>query len=842
MLKRFISILLVFLAFTVGSVFAATHYLTQEMVSSDPLITPDRWTPAAVPGDTIIISASSNFRLHEFHGTPSNSYIFTNPPDSRCSITTQDYVWYGTGLKITSSEHFKFIGNNSADEYGFYIDGAGLRLFQCSDWEISHVEILDGAISQNNNEVPGAPWTEEESMGDCKLHDFYIHDVTFQEGVYLGYSHVGNQPKFNTIEVYDFLITNTNWEAIQIEQVSQDGWVKLHDGVIINASRANEDLQNKGFNLGVECGPAEVYNIYLDGCTGHGFYRGSDSWTSEIDFHDNYIANWGQQDPDAIGVRVGLRDGTTNHFSNNIIVGGSDARDGIKLAGGAAVVDGNIIIQPGRYGIYNDGTDLTYSDNIIGDPGSAYVFGNPTDGGGNILEADVADIGFAAWSDDGDYSNDIFSFSSGDKDVYYVEPDDDVVDGDTFCDGKCTSDDTIIIRAGIRADLKLRDFDGDGNYIVITNEDTSSNIPVNIKSDGSTASTFSLINPQWVDLRGDGDPDVEYGFKLENNHGYSHMLWVYPTVLEDYIMSHVKLSYFDISSDPLSGTGITTIYGAAHNTVMYEDFEVHHNYVHDTGYAGMYLGQNAPWNEDLPYIRNYIVHDNVLENMGCYGITLKGVHWTSRPIEIYDNTVRTTGVDCSTDMTAGASFRQGIGVGQFETGPYAKVYGNRIEKTAAMGIKMNSAPHKVYNNTILGCGTQYAETYGDKWAHGIVTYDVQDGQIRDNIILQSGGNGISTLGSCENITLSGNLVGDSYLDGWAEKYPGTLVMDDGNVYHENVEDFGFQQWSDDGDYSNDIFLLGCLSLEDLVDKVNQWLSNQISFEEVIQAVNDWSSC
>ena len=38
---------------------------------------------------------------------------------------------------------------------------------------------------------------------------------------------------------------------------------------------------------------------------------------------------------------------------------------------------------------------------------------------------------------------------------------------------------------------------------------------------------------------------------------------------------------------------------------------------------------------------------------------------------------------------------------------------------------------------------------------------------------------------------------------------------DANIYHADVADFGFNVWSDDGDYSNDDFSLGYTELADL---------------------------
>ncbi|MCK4627507.1 MAG: hypothetical protein KAT56_00815, partial [Sedimentisphaerales bacterium] len=60
--------------------------------------------------------------------------------------------------------------------------------------------------------------------------------------------------------------------------------------------------------------------------------------------------------------------------------------------------------------------------------------------------------------------------------------------------------------------------------------------------------------------------------------------------------------------------------------------------------------------------------------------------------------------------------------------------------------------------------------------------------------------------------------GDAGLGEWNEMESGDVTEStggDANIYHADVADFGFNVWSDDGDYSNDDFSLGYTELADL---------------------------
>lgn len=393
--------------------------------------------------------------------------------------------------------------------------------------------------------------------------------------------------------------------------------------------------------------------------------------------------------------------------------------------------------------------------------------------------------------------------------TYYIANSDNVVNGNTFCDGSpCTAADTIIINGGARGNLSLQNFNGSGSYITIKNEDAAPDERVVITS-GSTGETWAALelrDCKYVDLRGNNDADLPYGIKvIQVPATTSKTVWARQEC------DHIKLGHIEMDSG-----GLMVHDTSLSSSWIFDTFEIHHNFIHDNTYAGMYLGQNLPPAYNDPYVANFSVHDNLLENLGAYGITLKGVHSTSGVCSIYNNIVRPSnrgsGGGSSTGLVyaSDGSAWHGIGTVYFYGSTYANIYNNWIEKTKGPGLKIGDQNHQVYNNTICGCGT---DNKAD-WGHGIVSYSNSDGvNIYDNIIIKPKRYGIYALSGAElsGTTLSRNLIGDAVLGEWGEEYSGRIIEstgDDANTYHADVASFGFTAWSDDEDYSNDIFTFG----------------------------------
>jgi hypothetical protein len=394
--------------------------------------------------------------------------------------------------------------------------------------------------------------------------------------------------------------------------------------------------------------------------------------------------------------------------------------------------------------------------------------------------------------------------------TYNVSTSTSTVDGDIFCGGApCTSSDTIIIEGGPRGDLFFRDFDGSGSYITIQNAAIDR---VVITHDGAAGwGILSFYNCKYVDFRGDNNAGFTYGIKVVNDGTPStpvKNIWVYGK------SDHIKLGYIE-SEHTMGATGNASVgigVGDASltNSWTFDTFEIHHNYIHDTRYAGMYLGHNAA--HDLngcaggcPYTSGFSIHDNILEDLGSYGITYKSVNGPNN--YIYNNTVKVTGRN---EGVTGHVAKQGIGLQYFYNSNYAEVYNNWIEKTQGAGIKAGEAPHLIHDNTILGCGTGNSSF----WGHGIAIFESdhmpnrseQIVKIYKNTIVESIRYGIRSLNATgyhyKNI-IAESGIGEAFSYGTLTEGTGT----DANIYEADADDVGFKVWIDDGDYSNDDFSL-----------------------------------
>jgi len=396
---------------------------------------------------------------------------------------------------------------------------------------------------------------------------------------------------------------------------------------------------------------------------------------------------------------------------------------------------------------------------------------------------------------------------SGGGAVYYVPTSTTTVDEDTFCGGgACTSADTIIIRGGARGGLKFQDFDGAGSYITITNENTNPDSRVEI--DGRSGfGCLSISNCKYIDLRGNNDGDLAYGIKVINDmtSQTAGTVWVYGE------SDHIKISYIEATcegSTVIAGIGIFVSDGSLPPSWTFDTFEIHHNYIHDTRYAGMYLGHNDPISYISPYSARFSVYNNIIENAGTYGMVLKGLN--GGPNSFYNNVVDTTDVVSRPDITD--EWRSGIRVRTFDSKYSVDVYDNTVFNTVGPGILAGSGSHNIYNNIVCNAGT------GDhvSWGHGIKLYLGTTGtNVYDNTIIQAHRYGIYAGGSVVSVSHKRNLIGDcgSGAAGGTNLTEGTGA--DANIYHADVADFGFKVWSDDGDYSNDDFSLGDTELTDL---------------------------
>ena len=374
-----------------------------------------------------------------------------------------------------------------------------------------------------------------------------------------------------------------------------------------------------------------------------------------------------------------------------------------------------------------------------------------------------------------------------------------VFDGSSDCGGACDKNDTIYIEGGARSNLTLQNFDGVDGYITITND------PV----DRVLMEKYLIIDDcSYISLEGDNLGGTTYGIKITNSTEQTATVWVQGE------SDHIKISYLELThegSTGSNGNGIFIQDGSLPKTVIWDTFEIHHNYIHDTRYSGMYLGQNEPGGDNNdPYIANVSVHDNIFEDIGAYGMTLKGIHSTSGPCSIYDNTIKTTGLVFGSAI---GEKEQGISISDFYGSTYVNIYGNWVENTPGPGIRVTAFSaqtnaHQIYNNILIKNGTDNDDS-AMKFGNAILLYFFADGvDIFDNIIIEPTRYGIYARDNSQAVTDERNLIGDAVLgerydDSGGNMTEGTGV--DANIEHADVADFYFNTWSDDADFSNDDF-------------------------------------
>ena len=288
--------------------------------------------------------------------------------------------------------------------------------------------------------------------------------------------------------------------------------------------------------------------------------------------------------------------------------------------------------------------------------------------------------------------------------TWCIETTDTTVDGDTACDSTtCTSADTLILDGGARGSILFRDFDGDGSYITIMNEDTNR---VVITHDSAHArGIVSFDDCKYVDFRGDNNSSYIYGIKVVSDgspNTPARNIWIYGE------SSYLKIGYIETEWTGTNYYGASGL-GAAENPLdwIWSNIEIHHNYIHGSHYAGMYIGHNkADIDSGAAYVQGWSIHDNIIIDAGSYGITYKGINATVDSY-IYNNYVQNTGQSLG-EGCAGSidtANRQGIGSQYSYNGTgVVHIYNNWVENTAGTCLKLNSTDFNVYGNVLFDCG------------------------------------------------------------------------------------------------------------------------------------------
>lgn len=219
-----------------------------------------------------------------------------------------------------------------------------------------------------------------------------------------------------------------------------------------------------------------------------------------------------------------------------------------------------------------------------------------------------------------------------------------------------------------------------------------------------------------IKVLGNGDPSVDYGISITTKSGFYLTMEFFTTDLE---IAHVEIAGSIPGNPDHDDAGFSAI---AVKTTPYMDcllfrdktrtawvmnnIHIHHNYVHDVGGEGIYMGHGfyggrvEPSCKDLTTdtlyshsIKHVRIHDNFLENIGYDGLQIKNA---DEDVEIYNNIVLNAGV------VNNGNHNEGFFLGEGTTG---KFYNNWLQNTTGNGMRLQGiGNNEIFNNVVINAG------------------------------------------------------------------------------------------------------------------------------------------
>jgi len=273
--------------------------------------------------------------------------------------------------------------------------------------------------------------------------------------------------------------------------------------------------------------------------------------------------------------------------------------------------------------------------------------------------------------------------------TYTVKSSDWQVDGTKFAAGS-----VICIPAGKRGALLLKNFKGTVDKpIIIINKGGQ----VTLTAALTAGYTFKTSNCQYFKIRGDGAAGVKYGFVVDGGNIGMTM---------DDLSSDFEIQNVEVRNSGFAGimakTDPTCDIATQRGHFTMKNVLLHDNYVHKTGGEGFYVGNSfyadgvsASCGKVLPGdVVNAKIYNNLTDSTGCEGIQV-GSAVTG--CEIYGNTVKTPGT-----TPFGPGQNNGIQLGE---GTGGKCYNNLVKDAPGNGIiVLGLGDNLVFNNIIINSG------------------------------------------------------------------------------------------------------------------------------------------
>jgi hypothetical protein len=352
--------------------------------------------------------------------------------------------------------------------------------------------------------------------------------------------------------------------------------------------------------------------------------------------------------------------------------------------------------------------------------------------------------------------------------TYTVQPSEWFVDGAKIPPGS-----VICIPAGTRGALLFKNLKGTAAQpIIITNKGGK----VTFLTSATASYAVKTQNCQYFKIRGNGTSGIKYGFDV--NGGNISMTM--DDLSSDFEITNVEVhdsGFAGIMAKTDPSCDVATQRG--HFTMR--NIVLHTNYVHNTGGEGFYVGNSfyasgssLACGNVLPHdVVNVKIYDNITEATGCEGIQVGSA---IAGCQIYNNIVRSPGVS---PFASGQN--NGIQIGE---GTGGKCYNNMVKDAPGNGIiVLGLGDNVVYNNIIVNSGANgiFADsrfTPGPyfQFINNTIINSVMDGiklnselipmnTVINNVIVGSGsGKAIHIMSSSVKLTSSNNFVSDDPAD------------------------------------------------------------------------------
>ncbi len=322
------------------------------------------------------------------------------------------------------------------------------------------------------------------------------------------------------------------------------------------------------------------------------------------------------------------------------------------------------------------------------------------------------------------------------------------------------------------------------NPIIVKN----CNGQVVIDSPGSYG--WKWLRSKHFKILGNGDADVQYGFKVSTAKSFFVTMESFTTSFE---IAHMEI----VGKEKEDGHGYTGFAGIGIKTSPYqdcdlfqqkdawtmEDVSIHDNYIHKTGGEGVYAGHGFHQGRQEPNcpdgvityahaIHNLHVYNNKIENVGFDGIQIKNATVNTR---VHDNTIVNYGVF---DHEA---HNEGLLIGESTEGVF---YNNKIISGTGHGMQINAYGNShFYNNLVVDAGND-----GVYLNNQSAAFENKSGvfEFHHNTLVNMGANAFTAF-TPQSIIFQNNLL----VNFAGEQFRGSSPVSEGNITLAEISEARF---------------------------------------------------